>query len=321
MEKNNKAYLSASRVKTLENCAWNYWCNYHLKVPQKKNSGASRGTVCHLIFELLLKDRHRKHFDAIIDECTIEASPAVARLVKKGLIEQGFYDEENYELCSAMITVGLKCDFFGGDNAKIDGAETKFVIESKKPVYRIMGYMDKPILYDDKSLKIVDYKTSKYKFRGDELTSNVQAMMYTLAAKDLWPEAEDITVEFLFVKFPRSPVQQVKISEDHLNGFRYYLEHVYKVVTNFSEETARTNFAADNPKNRWLCKAGATWVCPYYHEVDYWVLLDENKKILKSSFENDLVASDKQTVEERHYDGCPAQGSRASQNPKDAFNF
>ena len=107
MEKSNKTtYLSASRVKTLENCSWNYWCNYHLKVPQKKNAGASRGTVCHLIFELLLKDRHKKHFDAIIENHTIDASPPVARLVKKGLINEGFYDEENYELCSAMITVG-----------------------------------------------------------------------------------------------------------------------------------------------------------------------------------------------------------------------
>ena len=321
MEKNNKAYLSASRVKTLESCSWTYWCNYHLKVPQKKNSGASRGTVCHLVFELLLKDRHRKHFDAILDECTIAASPAVARLVKKGLIREGFYDEENYELCSAMITVGLKCDFFGGDNAKIDQPEKKFMIESEKPVYRIMGYMDKPVLYDDKSLKIVDYKTSKYKFRGDELTSNVQAMMYTLAAKDLWPEVEDIVVEFLFVKFPRTPVQQVKISEEHLDGFRYYLEHVYEVVKGFTEETAKTNFAADNPKNRWLCKAGATWVCPYYHALDYWVLLDENKKILKSSLKDNLAVAENQMVEKRHYDGCPAQSSQASQKNGDAFDF
>ena len=46
--------------------------------------------------------------------------------------------------------------------------------------------MDKPIHYK-KKLKIVDYKSSKYKFRGEELTSNIQAMAYSLAAKKIWP--------------------------------------------------------------------------------------------------------------------------------------
>lgn len=322
MEKKN-TYLSASRVKTLENCSWSYWCNYHLKLPQKKNAGASRGTVCHLVFELLLKDRHKKHFDLIVENHTIDASPAVAKLVKKGLINEGFYDEENYELCSAMITCGLKFDFFGGKDAVIDEPEKKFMIESDKPVYKIMGYIDKPITYNEnKKIKIVDYKTSKYKFRGDELTSNVQAMMYTLAAKELWPEAEDITVEFLFVKFPKSPLQEVKISDEHLEGFQYYLEHVYNVVVDFNEDEAKSNYAKDNPKNRWLCKAGATWVCPYMDEIEYWVLLDENKKILKSSFENDLSAGENQTIEKRKYDGCPAHKNDINTtNAGDEFDF
>ena len=34
--------------------SWKYWCNYHLGIPQAKNEGAIRGTICHLIFELLI---------------------------------------------------------------------------------------------------------------------------------------------------------------------------------------------------------------------------------------------------------------------------
>ena len=52
--------LSASRLKTLETCSWSYWCNYHLKLPQKQNEGALRGTVCHLVFEMLVKKKHKK---------------------------------------------------------------------------------------------------------------------------------------------------------------------------------------------------------------------------------------------------------------------
>ena len=64
MEKTNKdvkeKILSASRIKTLETCSWSYWCNYHLKLPQKQNEGALRGTVCHLVFEMLVKKKHKK---------------------------------------------------------------------------------------------------------------------------------------------------------------------------------------------------------------------------------------------------------------------
>ena len=71
--------LSASKIKTFESCSWKYWCNYHLKLPQENNDGARRGTVCHLIFELLVKPRHKKHFDLIMEAKTLDASPAVKR--------------------------------------------------------------------------------------------------------------------------------------------------------------------------------------------------------------------------------------------------
>ena len=85
MEKNDLNYLSASRVKTLDSCSWLYWCNYHLKMPQSTNSGALRGTICHLILELLLKKRHKKHYDAILEEGHINASAPVDKVVRKFL--------------------------------------------------------------------------------------------------------------------------------------------------------------------------------------------------------------------------------------------
>ena len=111
--------LSASRIKTLETCSWSYWCNYHLKVPQKQNEGALRGTVCHLVFEMLVKPKHKKHFTIILKASSIQGSPAVLRIVMKHLtqMEKSFdlpmTNEENTELVDDMIVVGLNCDFFG----------------------------------------------------------------------------------------------------------------------------------------------------------------------------------------------------------------
>ena len=196
MEKSNKKVeekvLSASRLKTLETCSWSYWCNYHLKLPQKQNEGALRGTVCHLVFEMLVKKKHKKHYTLVTKGDHLKGSAAVYRLVMKHLtqMEKSFdlpmTNEENTTLVNDMILVGLRCDFFGRGGA-VDKPEHEFLLENEIPPYKIRGFIDKPILYKKKKhIKIVDYKSSKYKFRGEELHSNIQAMVYTLASKKEW---------------------------------------------------------------------------------------------------------------------------------------
>ena len=309
MSKKNLKILSASRIKTLENCSWLYWTNYHLKVPQRSNSGAMRGTLCHLIFELLLKKRHLHHYKKILKYNNITGSPAIDRLVTKHLKKDGIFDDgESYEMCNHMLIVGLQNDFFG-EGGKIDEPEVKFLLENKDPKYKIMGYIDKPIQYvKDGKVKIVDYKSSKNKFRGEELSCNVQAMAYTLASKKkLWPKIKDVLVEFLFLRFPRQPAQRIEVSEEQLKGFEYYLEHVYKIINNFTKKQAQTNFAVDG-KNSWLCKAGKTWKCPYHDAFDYYALVDSEGEVLKTAFKKkDLPEKEDCKIKKMKYDGCPAQ--------------
>ena len=284
MDKKKKV-LSASRIKTLEDCSWKYWCNYHEKVPQTQNDGVCRGTVCHTIFELLLNKKHRKHFDSIMKQGFTAASKPVARLLKTLLMKSGCHNEENYEMCLDMVYVGLNSDFLG-KGGTVDKPEIRFTIKNESPKYEIMGFIDKKIKYKDK-IKIVDYKSSKAKFRGEELTSNVQAMMYTLAAKKIWPEFKRVIIQFLFLRFPRSPVQELEFTDEQMHGFEHYLEHVNKVINNFTEDNAKSKYAADSFKTKWFCgpsKSGC--VCPHKKPYDYFVLLNKQGEIKKSSFDN-----------------------------------
>ena len=316
MEKPNKEVrervLSASRLKTLETCSWSYWCNYHLKLPQKQNEGALRGTVCHLVFEMLVKKKHKKHYTLITKGGHIRGSAAVHRLVMKHLtkMEKSFdlpmTNEENTTLMNDMILVGLRCDFFGA-GGKVDKPEHEFLLENKNPPYKIRGFIDKPVLYKKgKKIKIVDYKSSKYKFRGEELHSNVQAMVYTLAAQKEW-EGYEPTVEFQFLRHPRSPLQQLQFNKEQLRGLEYYLAHSFHIVNNFTEETAITNYAADKKKDAWLCRIGK-WRCPYIDPYDYFVIVDKEKQEVKKSFkkkELQNVLEKGQKIEKRSYEGCP----------------
>tara|TARA_R110002012_G_C11561786_1_gene603473 strand:- start:77 stop:1069 length:993 start_codon:yes stop_codon:yes gene_type:complete len=310
--------LSASRLKTLETCSWSYWCNYHLKLPQKQNEGALRGTVCHLVFEMLVKKKHKKHFNKILKASSIKGSPSVYRMVMKHLVQmENSFDlpmtnEENTELVDDMIVVGLNCDFFG-KGGKVDKPEHEFLLENKDPEYKIRGFIDKPVLYKKgKKIKIVDYKSSKYKFRGEELHSNVQAMVYTLAAQKEW-EGYEPTVEFQFLRHPRSPLQQLQFNKEQLRGLEYYLAHCFHIVNNFTEETAITNYAADKKKDAWLCKIGK-WRCPYIDPYDYFVIVDKEDQEIKKSFkkkELENVLKKGQKIKKRSYEGCPRHKTTA----------
>lgn len=336
--------LSASRIKVLEDCSWKYWCKYILHLPDPKNDGAVRGTVCHLVFEVLLNSRHKRHYDSILKEGTIEASPPVARLVEKGLKREGeeFLTKENYELCDKMILVGLNQDFFGEDNGGVvESGELKFLLENEDPKYKILGFIDKPIVYENgKRIKLVDYKTSKSKFKGSEITANLQAMAYSLASKKLWPKLESVITEFLFLKFPKQPVQEIEISKDQMSGFEYYLADLFKMINNFTKEDAKSNYASRQPypsdktfggplncgfakRPGQLKKDGSLmWHCSFKFPFDYFVVIDKDGKQLRSArHEEELTdLGEGEKIEMKHYEGCPAHcGSPEKQD--DPFDF
>ena len=321
----DKAYLSASRLKTFESCSWLYWCKYGLKLPDTTNEGALRGVVCHMIFELLLNTRHKKHFEVIVAHKTIEASKPVDRLIKKHLTASGIFDTANYDLVNEMIVVGLSNDFYVEGSELLD-PEFEFDISNEDPYYRIYGFIDKAAkLKKENEILISDYKSSKAKYKGEELESNVQAMIYSLVAKKTWPKLKPV-VEFIFLRFPRKPIQRLEFSEDALKGFEHYLEEMYKQVREFSEKDAETNFAADKPipkegfSGKLMCgfatypgqikKNGAPmWHCPYKFSFSYYEKKKKNGKILKTNFENNFSPKKGETVKKMKYNGCPRHKS------------
>lgn len=309
--------LSASKIKKLEDCSWSYWASYGLKLPDTSNEGAIRGSICHLVFEMLLNPRHLKNYKNIIKNHSIDGD-GCARLVKKHMIKEQIDTPENYLLIDQMILVGLKNDFFI-KNGELLGAEFKFDIKNEEPSYYIRGFMDKP--YKVKNRVVIDdFKSSKAKFEGEEVESNIQAMMYSLAAKKTWP---DLTPEirFIFLRFSDDPMIKVKFNENTLKGFEQYLAYIQQRVNNFTEEDARKNYAFNQKnqegfKGKLLCgfakykgqlkKDGKVmWACPYKFPFKYFVLKDKDNKTLKSSFDNKFEPVDGQKVLELEYNGCP----------------
>lgn len=313
--------LSASRIKTLQSCSWTYYCNYNLKLPQKNNSGAMRGTVAHLIFEVLGNPRHEHYIKKIVKDNTCLKQKAIFRLIIKTANKEGLDLDEmvkplkksgqevsNLKCIDEMVLVGLKFDFIG--DAKLIGTEWEFDITNKQPAYRIGGFIDR-IFKDKKQLVIRDFKSSKLAFKGEELESNIQAMMYSLAVRKKYTKQKEVLVKFLFLRYPDNPERECPhFTEEQLVGFEHYLEYLNSYLTNFDEKKGKSNFAANDFAKKWMCQTKSGWRCPYLDPIDYKVLLDKDNRIIKSIFaDKEFKPSDLKKdyhIEIRRYEGCPA---------------
>jgi len=245
-----KTALSASRIKTAQGCSWLYWCKYKLKLPDTSNDGAKRGSICHLIFELLGEEKRKKHYDEIVKAEDIFAVPSIKRLVMKHAIREGVDDDENIELIKDMTFNGLTYDFFGNELGKPtkEVSEQDFdIVKNEGDIrYRIRGFIDKLFLYKGKKFALIrDFKTSKEVFKGKDAEDNLQDLMYSLAVDHLFPEYENKQSEFLFLKFDLDPeakksgvLRMRPLDSDDLRGFELHLTEIQKYLDGLYREAS-----------------------------------------------------------------------------------
>lgn len=333
MSKKKNVVLSASRLKTLEDCSYLYYAKYFLRLPDTTNDGARRGSVVHKVFEVLLNPRHKKHYDAIIKKGTAKGLPVMDRFLKLQCHREGLTNEfdnkgvNNMDLIHEMIMVGLRHDFFC-QNAKLEDPEIEFNYDNEDPPYSIRGFIDKIAerkIRSKRVLDIWDYKSSASQFEGEDLDANVQAMMYSLYAKRV--RSMDAVVRFVFLRFPEDPVQELEFSDDVLEGFEMYLAHITEFLENFNEKKGRSNMASKQPypargegfRGPLMCgyakypghtskKTGKEyWHCPYKFPFEYYALLDKDGEVLKTAFKkSELTAEKGQKIMKKEYGGCPS---------------
>jgi len=306
MIKKEKIKLSASKIKTVEGCSWLYYSKYILKFPDISNSGASRGTICHLIFELLLTDRHKKYFeDLCLGKVGVIKNPCIHRLILKNAKKLKVDDEENLDLIYNMIQTGLVSDFFC-NGASLVEAESEFKLEEED--YIINGFIDKLAKFSDTDYKIYDYKSSKGKFSKEEIDFNLQNLMYSLAVFKTKGYIPDVS--FIFLKFKKQPIQEApKPTIEQLEGFKAYLAYIAGYLSKFNEKNAVENLAADSPKKKWMCGSDVEgkWICPSRRAADYYIGTDADEKFIKASFKKEDLLKDLKValIKKTEYKGCP----------------
>lgn len=336
--------LSASRIKTAQSCSWLYWCKYKLNLPDASNDGAKRGSICHLIFELLGESKRKKMHAKIIKSKDVFSIPSIERLIKKHAKLLEVDDDENIQLIKEMTLNGLMYDFYGEKAGKptqaLSEKDFEIVVNEDGKRYKIKGFIDKLFLYKKSKFALIrDFKTSKKRFEGKEVSDNLQDYMYSLASRHLYPEYKNRISEFLFLKFnldhssdsSEGAIQMAAISEDDLDGFEYQLSEIQEYLDNFSEEDAKGNFAASLPfptdnsfsgplqcgfaktKGQLKKDGSLMWHCPMKFDFDYYAIINADGKHIKSyaasEFKKSVVPKGCK-AEKRHYAGCPKHQKR-----------
>jgi len=346
-----KETLSASKIKVLKSCSWQYWCKYILKLPDKTNSGALKGNIVHLIFECLGEERHLKHYKSIIKHKDPLLCKPIARLIKKHVISKNLTETEDLEDICAMINKGLMYDFFGNQYGEptqvISEKDFEIEVNDEDFKYKVKGFIDKLFLYKGISLILIrDFKTNKKMYEGKEISDNLQDYIYTLAIKKLYPEFKDVKMEFLFLKqdIPNEGVMTMESKNEHdLEGFQHELTEVQKYADKFDEKMSLSNLASNQgmPKDgsfsgKLLCgfatkpnekkkDGNPKWHCTYKFPFDYYCVIDKNKKVKKSAFEKKdlkyLKLEEGDKIVKKKYEGCPAWNVKKDSDPFDLDSF
>lgn len=335
--------LSASKIKKAQSCSWSYWATYHLKIPDSSNDGASRGWICHLIFELLGAEKHRATYDEIILKDSIFLCAPIKRLVGYHAKKLKVNDPDNLKLIDDMTMAGLHFDFFGQARGEPDESISEqafdISVDEADKLYRLRGFIDKLFFYKKDGLAIIrDFKSSKSVFKGKEAVDNLQDLIYTLAVRKLFPNFKKRQVEFLFLKFDlhaSGNLKMAEISDTELCGLEVYLTGVQSFLDQFNELDAVSNFAGAQGypsdgsfggplmcgKDGFKISKGSplldkngepivAYICPYRKPLDFIALKNKDGKTIRGFFkeQKDKIPINKENgefIEDESYPGCP----------------
>lgn len=339
-----KTPLSASRIKTLQSCSWEFFASYHLQVPNSDNSGSIMGGLCHQIFEYLGEPKRRGYFDKLIQTQKLNSVPSIYRYCLTFLRSKKLdpfantvsaHGEEisHIDLVERMVMSGLNYDFFGQDrNPDEVHSEIAFDIdvEEEGKSYRIRGFIDKLILFKEKSLAVIrDWKSSKKYYEGAEVDDNIQDLSYRLAVSRKFPEYKKKQTEFVFLQHEDKEEFSIKTPiacDDELDGFEHFLTDIQEIVDNFTEEDAKSNLASNKgfPKKEegfsGLLKCGAkveypgqmkkdgskaSWFCPQHFAYYFYSIIKDGIVLESKMEEKDLrQLKEGEKIEKRFYPGC-----------------
>lgn len=235
MAKNIK--VSATRINSFLSCKQKYWFNYNEKLPKLSNPAFKLGLAVHESLELagnIWKQKEKftktdinkvlKKYDEIsiregIEDMAVhaEGKDLVRKRLKKFLTGRKILDLE------------IKFGFWGKDG----GMDVKSDLGVP-----LIGAIDKVEEYDDDTILIIDYKTSKTAPTAIQMRTDIQLSLYDLVARKLYPQYSRVILSLDLLK---SDVLYTYRTDHERKEFEKYLKSVYDAMLSLKAEDVRAS--------------------------------------------------------------------------------
>lgn len=162
--------VSSSKISDLLRCTLSFYYKNVDKIPERSHWKTSVGSCLHNIVEYLLKPRRRATLARILSDGFVMANhPSIARYCRQ------FKHHHNLTLWDGTDMEGMLVLTFSTLKPYLENgqflSEQRF--ELKHGDANITGYVDIAAIGANK--RILDMKTKKDRFSGDELVNNIQA--------------------------------------------------------------------------------------------------------------------------------------------------
>ena len=194
-------HLSASRIKTFEQCQMQYWAQYDLGMKGDYSHPLTiMGKAYHKVFEVSTKARLIGNHDNLKDPFS---------LIKPAMRKYGV-EAQYFDLLTELVGNAIDWGYF----RRVDlchWTEVKFD-ELLLDGTSVVGFIDRLDLLSGGRADIIDLKTQKRMFTNEQLENNWQADIYNWALRKIMPQVTgDVTVSFWVV---RHHVQRVVRTAD-----------------------------------------------------------------------------------------------------------
>jgi RecB family exonuclease len=235
MAKNIK--LSATRIQTFLRCKQKYWFMYHERLPKVDNPAFKLGIAVHEALEFAGAIWLKK------EKFTAADTKKVLQFYEETAVREGLEDYSVHLEGKELVKKRLK-SFTAG--RKVIGLETKFgwwgPDGGKNVTTRdgvpLMGAIDKLEEYDDDTLLIVDYKTSKTAPTTDQLRTDVQLSIYDLVAYKLFPQYNR---RILALDMLKSEAVLTYRTDEEREEFEAYLKVIYDQMLALKPEDVKAS--------------------------------------------------------------------------------
>lgn len=230
MAKNIK--ISATRISSFLSCRQKYWFSYHEKIPKISNPAFKLGTAVHETLEyagnIWVKKSNGAEDETGQSFTTAEIKDILSFYdnisIREGIDNMAIHLEgkelvkrrlENFLTGRKLLGLETKFGFWGADA----GPQIK-----TKDGVPLMGAIDKVEEYDDETLMIIDYKTSKTAPTTDQLRVDPQLSIYNLVARRLFPKYKRVILALDLLK---SGMAYTYRTQQELEEFEAYIKVLY----------------------------------------------------------------------------------------------